>query len=202
MAQLLGRHCPGPMAHSGSSGLTPCATTQGARAESSALWKVTQGRKSHGSFWPDQFIAPLHSWSHQHRSEQWARAGAEIPVKEEAAPHQDLVAKPVAFWHCSQCHLCSLSSLLRGLLGRSSEGCSDTIPNKFLFCSYSQLVGEHGVDTTLLRCPSSQLPVQLGHFFCGIAALVHGHTFCFFLPQTLTAKIKTCCVHGYHISWP
>lgn len=47
-----------------------CAAAQWARSESSALWRVTQGRKSHGSFWPGQFIAPLHSWSHQHQSEQ------------------------------------------------------------------------------------------------------------------------------------
>lgn len=86
-----------PVCTQGALSSSPCATMQGARAESSALWKVTRGRRSHGSFWPGQFIAPLHSWSHQHKSEQWARAGAEIPVKEEAAPHQDLVATPVAF---------------------------------------------------------------------------------------------------------
>lgn len=114
------------------------------------------------------------------------------------------------FWNCGQCHVCSLSSLLRELLGRRSEGHSDTIPNKFFFCSYFQVVEENAVNTNILRCPcppavSTQLLVSSGRFCMpnrgGLQQLCMSD-FSSFSPQTLTAKVIKCYVNGYLICWP
>lgn len=83
--------------HSGSSQLISLCSHPVSEVRELSSVQSNSGKKKPQQFLTWSFIAPLHSWKHQHQSEQRARAGAEIHVHGEAAPQQDLVAKSVAF---------------------------------------------------------------------------------------------------------
>lgn len=154
-------HCPVPATH------PPLGRVCSRPPGKGDLVEGTRGRKSAGRFQPDGFVAPAQGQSRRHEERGGGCNACVEYVRSSSSPwpccHHSCVGP------CGQCRPGSLPGLLRGLPGRRSEGRSETIPNKFFFCSYFQFVEESTVNPAVprRRCPpavGAQLLVSLGPF--------------------------------------
>lgn len=121
-------------------------------------------------------------------------------MKEEAAPHQDLVAKAAAFDVVAGVTFAACPAVegtarqeLRRLFRYNSK--EILLLQLFSVC-WRKWCRHHHPEVSLLSAACVAGAFLLWDYTC---AWSH---FLLLSPPNLTAKMKTCCVHGYHISWP